>query len=276
MEENNFNDSTAVNSETEQEEFELSHTDKLVGVFTEPANTFEKISHFPPKHTDWFLPVIFFIVVLILANYLMMSNPVIKHALQEKQIANIEKNFQEMVDKGQMSQEQADQQMERIRDRMTSQNMGITMIFSVFGILIITFIVFFIVSGVYFLFGRLIYKDEGTYGSAMVANGLPFYILIIQTILSVILALTMNRFIQGTSVAAIIDADTSTFTGWVLGKLDIISIWFYIVVAMALAKMFKSKNNVKYYAAVFGVWLGFSLLFFLLAKVIPFLKWFGV
>ncbi len=37
-------------------EEELSHTDKMVGVFAEPATMYEKTSHFPPKTIDWIIP----------------------------------------------------------------------------------------------------------------------------------------------------------------------------------------------------------------------------
>ena len=46
-------------------EEELGHSDKLVGVFAEPKTMFEKMSHFPPKTMDWFLPVILLLVVIL-------------------------------------------------------------------------------------------------------------------------------------------------------------------------------------------------------------------
>jgi hypothetical protein len=69
-------------------------------------------------------------------------------------------------------------------------------------------------------------------------------------------------------------SDKSTFIGFVLGKLDIFSIWFYILVGIGLAKMFSATNTSKYIFASLGMWIGFALLFFLLAKVLPFLNWF--
>ena len=109
----------------------------------------------------------------------------------------------------------------------------------------------------------------------MVAYGLPYYILIIQTIVILILSLSMNQPFRDTSVLSFLDADRSTFVGWILGKLDIFSIWFFAVVSIGFAKMFKSTSTGKYYGMIFGLWLGFSLIFFFLAKAVPFLKNFG-
>ena len=42
----------------ESEEMELNHSDKMIGVITEPTSTFSKIAKFPPKTMDWFLPML--------------------------------------------------------------------------------------------------------------------------------------------------------------------------------------------------------------------------
>ncbi|HEX9741018.1 MAG TPA: hypothetical protein VGA29_09590, partial [Ignavibacteriaceae bacterium] len=45
---------------------ELSHTDKMTGIFTEPSATFERIAKFTVKTVDWFLPMlILFLIVAI-------------------------------------------------------------------------------------------------------------------------------------------------------------------------------------------------------------------
>lgn len=73
---------TGLNEEQyEDEEFEPSHTDKMVGVFTEPASTFENMSKFPPKVADWLLPLILMIIVAIASNVLMMNNPIIQQEM---------------------------------------------------------------------------------------------------------------------------------------------------------------------------------------------------
>lgn len=254
-------------------DYELNHTDKLVGVFSEPASTFTRMSAHEPKTTDWFIPVLIVIAVAIISNILMMSNPAIKFSIIENQMDRIEQNLQDMVDSGNLTRAQADQQLEQIRDRMENQ-MGAGMILQVIGIIVVTFILFFIVSGVFFLVAKFGIKGEAGYKAAMVAYGLPYYILVIQIIVMVILALAMNKAFQSTSVAAFLDMDTTNFTGYILNKLDVFSIWFYVVVGIGFAKMFKSENTGKYIGMTFGIWLGFSILIFFLAQAIPFLRFF--
>jgi len=258
-------------SSVEQEEYEISHTDKLVGVFSEPGSTFSKMSKFPPKTADWVIPILIVIVIAILSQFLMANNPTIKAALVEKQMAAVEKSFNDAVAKGQMTQAQADQQLESMRERI-EQGGAVQMIGVVVGIPIATFLFFFIVSGVYLFLAKIVLKGEGTYKEAMVAYGLPHYILVIQMIIMVIAALAMNKLFTGTSVADFIGTEKNTITGFFLGKLDVFSIWFYVVFGIGLAKMFKSNNSQKFIIGVIAVWLGFSLIFFALAKSVSFLS----
>ena len=53
--------------ESEQEEFEMNHTDKIVGVFSEPGKTFAKMAKFPLKTADWIIPVCTLIIITILS-----------------------------------------------------------------------------------------------------------------------------------------------------------------------------------------------------------------
>ena len=260
--------------ENEHEEFELSHTDKLVGVFSEPTATFGKMAKFPQKTSDWIIPILVVIVIAILSQVLMMNNPAIKVAMLEKQMARVEKQLKESVDKGEITQAQADERLETTREQM-SQSGTVQLIGTIVGVPIAVFIMFFIVSGVFMLVAKFGLKGEGIYKDAMVAYGLPQYIMAIQLIVVVISALAMSKFFSGTSVADYLGSDKTTITGFLLGKLDVFSIWFYVVFGIGLAKMFKSNNTQKYIIAVIAVWFGFALLFFALAKAVPFLSFFA-
>lgn len=258
-------------SPVEPEEIELSHTDKLVGVFSEPAYTFSKMSITGPKTNDWLIPILVFIVTFILSNIVMMSNPVIKASVVEKQMAQYEKYFDDAVAKGQMTETQKEEQLEKIRERMEQGGIQ-NIIFSAFGIIVFTFIAFFIVAGVFFLFIKLILKGEGTYKDAMSAYGLSYYILVIQVIVMVILALVTDKFYTSTSVAAFVDTESTSIVHFILSKLDVFSIWFYAIISIGFAKMFKSQTAGKYFVLVFCLWIGFGLLFFFIAKAVPFLS----
>jgi hypothetical protein len=169
-----------------------------------------------------------------------------------------------------MTQTQADEQLELIRDSIERPEVGQMIVTSV-GISIFKFIIFFIVSGVYLILAKFVLNGQGTYKEVMVAYGLPHYIIAIQMIIMVIAALTMNKLLTGTSVADFIGTEKNTFIEFLLGKFDVLSIWFYVVFGLALAKMFRSSNTLKYIIGVIAVWLVFGFLFFTSEASVPFL-----
>lgn len=253
----------------DSEEFELGHTDKLVGVFTSPSETFRKISNFPPKVIDWFLPMFLVILVSVFANFVKMSNPTINVEMMQKQREAQSKALDEFVSQGKMTREQADQQLDAAAGMMDSPVMKII---SVVGGLIFGFIMFFIMAGIYYLFARFALKGSGTYSYVLVSYGLASYVLILQTILATIFSLMTSKFLSAFSVAALGGFDKKTILGFVLSFLDPISIWFYLIFGIALAKTFKSDNAKKYVVAIFALWIGLWTLFFILSKFVPFFE----
>ncbi len=261
--------------EEQIEEEELGVTDKMVGVLTEPSTLFQKVSKLPLKSSDWLIPLIIAIIVTMISSAVMMTNPTIKADIQEQQMKKMEEYFQEQVDKGAMTQAQADQIMDQSAERMEKSG-GLQLIISMISIPIIFFIVFFIIAGVYFLLAKFALKGEGTYKTALSAYGLSYYIVIIQVIVVIIAAVAMGKMLRDVSVGSLMGMDSGTIAGWFMHRLDIFSIWIYSVISIGLAKMFKSENITKYFIGVFGLWIGFSLLFHFLGKALPILKQFGL
>lgn len=268
-----FNNQDTVEDIIEEEELGIS--DKIVGVLTEPGNLFSGLSKFPIKTMDWFLPILLVIIFASISNFVLMSNPEIKADIIEKQMQQMEKNFQEAVDKGQMTQAQADEQLDNIYEQMEKGG-TLQIIISTIGITIVTFIVFFIIAGVFLLLSKSALGGEGNYKISMLAYGMPYYIIVIQITIMIIAAIGMNKMFIDTSIGSFMGIEKDSIVGWFMHKLDPLSIWFYAVVSIAYAKMFKSDNTMKYFIMIFGMWIGFSLLLHFAAQALPFLKWFGM
>ncbi len=269
MEENHTTEENLNN----EEDFQLSHMDKLVGVFAEPAATFEKISKLPPKVADWLIPLLLFIVVAVLSNSIIMSNPTIKYKVIEKQTAAMEKRFDKMVEEGKMTREQADKAMDNARTMMES-NSGTALALRAVGTFITVAFVFFIIAWVFHILVKIFFKGEGNYSYSLVAYGLPYYILIMQVILIVIVSMLFNKLFTDLSVGSFLQISKSTLGGFLLSKLDPFLIWFYGVLGIALSKVHKSGDSGKFLALVYATWIGFSIVMYLLASSYPFLSGF--
>jgi hypothetical protein len=249
---------------------ELSHTDKIVGVISEPSNLFSKLSFQNPKVTDWLLPLLAMMLVSIIATFLYMSNPEIKLEMQQQQRVAMQEQFDKMVESGQISREQADEQMEKTSEIMGSSAM--MQVFSSIGIIVVMFIWFFIFTTVGFLVAKYVFKGDGSYTQAMTALGLPFYISVLQSIVLIILGLLMGKMLTGLNPASLTGMDVKSLPGFLLSRLDVFSIWFYVVVGIAFAKMFKSDNIKKYIFGSVGIWLIFMFIIFGLGQVSPVFK----
>jgi ABC-type transport system involved in cytochrome c biogenesis permease subunit len=116
---------------------------------------------------------------------------------------------------------------------------------------------------------KFVLKGDGSYGHAMTAMGLPLYILVLQSIVMVIATLLMGKMITGLNPASLIGMDIKTIPGFLLSRLDVFSIWFYVVVGIAFAKMFRSDNVKKYIVTSIAAWLVFMFIIFGLAQVVP-------
>lgn len=273
MDENNNLEFQNQSEEQGESISELSHTDKLVGIFVEPSKTYEKISLFPPKTMDWLLPFLLLLITVIISNFVLMSNPAIKAEAKQKQLEGVEKSYAEMIKQGKMTKEEAERQMEVIEQRMEEFGSGPTgLIIQAISILIMGFIMFLIVSGIYFLLAKFVLKGEGVYSSVLVASGLTSYIGIIQVILATIISLLLGSLIRDTSIGSLMSANKEEFVGFLLSKLDVITIWTYFVLSIGLSRMFKSTDTKKYATLVFGLWIVWSVAVFFLSKSVPFLK----
>jgi len=272
MSEENFKDGSFEESEAEEE---LSFTDKVTGIITSPVKTMESVSKFTPKASDWLLPIMIFIIISGLAIYLYQSNPALKAEMDRKSMEAIDKSFSDKIEKGDLTQQEADKQKEKITEQMEKAGSS-TVFLQIFGIIIFVFITFFIINAIFFLLIKFVLKGEGNYSSALSAYGLTYYILILQTIITMILSLAFNKFIVGLSLMNLINADMMSFSGFLLRKADPFLIWFYAVLGIAYAKMFHSVDIKKYIILTFAVWILGNLLLYYLSTLSSFFSGFAM
>jgi magnesium-transporting ATPase (P-type) len=246
---------------------ELSHTDKIVGVISEPTNLFSKLTFQKTKVTDWLLPLFALIVVAIAATFIYMSNPEIKLEMQQQQEKAMREQFDKMVESGQMTREQADEQIDKTMEMMGGS--GMMQVFSSIGILVVMLVWFFVFTTIAFLIAKFVLKGDGSYSQAMTAMGLPLYITVLQSIILIILGMLLGKMLTGLNPASLTGMDIKSLPGFLLSRLDVFSIWFYVVVGIAFAKMFKSNNVKKYIFTSLGVWLVFMFIIYGLAQVSP-------
>jgi hypothetical protein len=260
--------------ETTDSAGELSHSDKMIGILTEPSETFSITSKFPPRTKDWVIPIFLLLLITSVVQIILSNNEEIAFQAKMKQMEKIETQYDEAVSSGAMTRDQANEQLDRIADQMDQGRGAVGMIIQTVSIFIVGFIIFFLFTGIYFLFSKTVFKGEGVYASALVANGLVSYITIIHVVVAAVLSILLGRLIPYIDLTALLGVERASIQGFLFGKVDVFAIWINIVLGIGLAKMFRSSSNIKYILMVFGVWIAITLIFYLLAQVIPFLQFF--
>jgi hypothetical protein len=245
---------------------ELTHTDKLVGVISEPSKTFETISKFPVRTIDWLVPFLLLMILAGIIRSLAMLNPEIVFETKKQQI----EMFDKMVKEEKMTKEQADKAIEGSEKSMEFMRKPVGWIINIISSIVFGFTFFFLIAGIYFLFTKFILKGEGTYQHVLVASGLTSYISMIQIIISGMLTLLLGRIIMDTSVANLFEFEKGTIVRFFASKIDPLSIWAYSVLAIGLTKLNNAQNSKPYFILVFALWILGGLLFFYLGKVFPF------
>lgn len=262
------NDTNETLNQSAEQQKELSHSDKMIGVFSEPSSMFESTSKFPPRAMDWLIPVLIFFLVVAIIRIIAMSNKEVAFETKQAQIDRIEN----MVKDGTLTREQGDAALEQIDKQMEFMSGPLGWVITIVSTIIFGGIFFFILAGIYFLFIRFVLKGEGTYNSALVTNGLTLYISTLQIILGGILTMVLGKMVMDTSLASVMGEDKATLTGWLLAKIDPISIWAYIVLSIGFTKMFKAKTAIPYFILVFALWIVGGLIIFFIASNVPILR----
>lgn len=238
---------------------------QAAGVLVSPSAFFAKLRRRPLKTSDWLAPMATLFLVFTLVMIGVSNSPEIRERMEKQQNAEIERQYKEAVESGEMTEEEATQRKLETK-RTLKQFQGETVGYVLQGVVVAVggSLVFFVVSAFYFLVARYALRGEGGYPEALVANAQTAYILMIQAVVAGLLSVALGRNLDGVSVAALLNIENAGATRWFLSLLDPFSIWAYAVLGVGLAKMFKSEETGKYVVAVFLLWIGYSLAVFLL------------
>jgi hypothetical protein len=238
------------------EELEQSHTDKLVGLFTEPGETFTTLAKYAPKTTDWLVPLLVFAIVSVIAFGIQMSDSQVEYEFIEKQMPKVEEALQPAIESGQITEEQADTQRGIARKMMVISTYAAKFF--------IPWIMTLISALIYLVLAKYVNKGQGTYKSSLVALSLPSYILMLGAIATAILTLATGSFYQSVNLSELMSMDAESITGKLLMIVDAFMIWYFIIVSIAYAKIFGGKGLGSYFVIVFGFWLLISVVMVLL------------
>lgn len=257
---------TNINSE-EVEEFESSSLEKLIGVFVEPLRIFRSISQFGAKSIDWLLPLLFFLLTLILSDLMVTSIPSIRYSMLEKQALNIRNKLEPLVEQGLITPDRINTQIEKLKKNY-DEGLTVNKIKEAGYITFFEFIRFLVTLLVFHFILKFLYPGKIEIKKSLVALGLPFYIKAFGNVILIMAGLITSAYYQDLSIASIIGADRSTTLGFILGKLDLFAIWYFLIVSFGFLILHNLREKYKVIIIVFGIWLTSGLFFFWVSKIV--------
>jgi len=240
----------------------MSFTDKVAGVFTEPGATFENVHLTEKKTSDWLVPTIILIVIVVISTFIKYANPEIMADLQDRQA----KQIQEKVKSGQMTQEQADRAIESIRG-----GFGKTMMYvgTAVGVPITVFVMLFLMCLIWWLVGKYALKGKPVYMKVVSVAGLASLISSLEAIIGAIIAVLQGKMMAGPNLALFVsDFSMANTMHRLLSSINPFTLWYLAVLGIGLAKI-SSANTGKSLIWVYGLWALWTVLYVFVIGSIP-------
>jgi hypothetical protein len=231
---------------------DISLTDAMTGVYTEPAATFEAVKN-SKKRSYWVVPTILLIVITLVASFLVINDEELYSEIKTMQTKAAKERLEESVKDGKMSQEQMDQsleQMEKFMDKSSPFFLISAILGPIFGGLVILFFRGLVLWGV-----LKIFKGTASYMLVICTLGLASMIDMISAVINTVLAIVMGKLTVNIGPALFITKDmVGESMAKLLGHFDLIAIWCLIVLGIGLGAVSNLKSS-KTIPVVFALWL---------------------
>lgn len=233
----------------------MSFTEKLTNIFAAPGDLYENVRDTGPTMSNWIVPMILFIIIAFVTSQITIRNPSLGSQLKDQITQRAEKQFQESIQSGKMTPEQADQaraQMETFTDPASPWMTIITAV----SLVIMVPAGLFLVCLVYWLLGRTVMKVQAPYMKVVEVVGLTFLIGCLEAIVRTIMAIGLDSIYAGPNLGLLVLGSFSPDNKLhlLLSKIDLFTIWSLVVVGIGLSRLFM-KDLAKVLVLVFALWI---------------------
>ncbi len=210
----------------------MSVSDKFIGILSEPATVFDNVRQAGGRVTDWLIPLIGLLVIVMAGTMIKFGNPDFVNDMQKK----ADQQIQEQVQQGKMTQEQADAARQQMAS-MGESGAGVQKVFAAVGILIIMPIMIFIIVLIYWVLVRFLGKGNITYSLMLSVMGLTLYFGVIDQILAIILQYATGNYMANLSAGIFMKPDLTSTVYKILMNINPISIWSYYVLGIGFHRV---------------------------------------
>jgi hypothetical protein len=234
----------------------ISLSDAMTGVLTEPGTTFESVK-LSSKKNYWIVPVIISIVLYIAASMIAMRDSDLSSEIKMKQKTAANERLDKAVKDGKMSREDADAQREKM-EKFMDQSGPLFYVFAILGPLFAGFIFLFARAGI-FIGVFKIFKGTASFSNILSVLGLASVIEIIQVIVDTVLAIVRGKLMSNIGPGLLVTSESVGENMFkFLSHFDVLAIWYLVVLGIGFAKVSNLKVS-QTLPVVFLIWLIYVL-----------------
>lgn len=219
---------------------EFSKTDAVSGVFTSPGETYETIAG-RPKKNYWLMGILICVALGFVSTFLFTRDNELTSKVMEKQKHKIREQMDQKVKDGSMTKEESDKAIEQ-SEKFTDTGGTFFKIIGYVGSIVGPFLILFILSLVYLIILKIM-KANFEFVNIMNVVGLAMVIGAIGNLLGTVLSVLKGDLVTAGLSLVISEANVGEKVFGLISKLDIFSIWFYIVVGIGLSKIAKIETS---------------------------------
>lgn len=221
--------------------------DRLTGVFVSPGEVFEQLRHAPPAASNWWVPLLLSLIAVIAYICVAFSQPAVLQQTRDQQAQVLKAK----VDKGAMTQQQADAAMEAIERFSTPAIMKISG--SVAGVFAMVAMFFLINLGVWLLGSKVFHGGYDFMKSAEML-GLTQMISVVGTLILIPLVIAKGNLLVNLGPVLLLDQiDPKIITHQILLSLNLFNVWYVVVLGLGIARL-SGASIYKALGVLIGIW----------------------
>ena len=224
----------------------------MMNVFAVPGEVFEEVKASAHSAGNWLVPALLSCVVGVVSIVIVLSQPTIQQQIREQQEQVLEKRLDKMVQAGQLTRQQADQQKELAEKFMGPMVMKISRsLWAVFW----SFARVFLWALVLWLLGIWLLRVRFGYLKAVEIVGLSAMVGALGTIVKLLLQVNFSNLTSSPSLAlAVKSFDPKNPWHLVLAGLNVFDLWEVALLALGLARL-AAVPFIRAAFVVFAFWM---------------------
>lgn len=209
----------------------------ITDVFSAPSEVFQNLKGTASSPILWVVPMIVSIIIGIAVTITMFTNETLHSQVIDAQRQAIEKR----VEEGKMTQETADQAIER----MGSGGSSLFVVIGSISVVIMIAVTYFLGTLFLWLANKTILKTSAGYGKHLEVYGIASWIGILGAIITLMMMVGMSSLHAQPSGALLVmsNYDVTNNLHKLLNALNIFSIWQALIIGLGLAKLSEKSNG---------------------------------